>query len=86
MKLAPLLFRVFASARDQELFGAEAMTAHGKLLDRFQAVRNLGSAALDLAHVAAGWADATLGFSPAHGMSRRVFSSSSRPADLISAT
>ena len=53
----------FPSAHDLELFGTEALTAHGKLLDRFQAVRNLGSAALDLAHVAAGWADATMGFS-----------------------
>ncbi len=53
----------FPDARDLQLFGAEALTAHGRLLNSFQAVRNIGSAALCLAHVAAGWADASMGFS-----------------------
>ncbi len=53
----------FPNARDLQLFGDEALTAHGTLLNAFQAVRNFGSAALCLAHVAAGWADATMGFS-----------------------
>jgi myo-inositol-1(or 4)-monophosphatase len=53
----------FPNARDLQLFGDEALAAHGRLLTRFQAIRNLGSAALCLAHVAAGWADATMGFS-----------------------
>ncbi|MHB1235760.1 MAG: inositol monophosphatase family protein [Microbacteriaceae bacterium] len=52
----------FPNARDLQLFGSEALTAHGSLLNAFQAVRNFGSAALCLAHVAAGWADATMGF------------------------
>lgn len=53
----------FPNARDLQLFGDHALAAHGSLLMRFQAIRNLGSAALCLAHVAAGWADATMGFS-----------------------
>lgn len=53
----------FPAARDLQLFANEALIAHGTLLKSFQAVRNFGSAALCLAHLAAGWADATMGFS-----------------------
>lgn len=62
-ELGATIVSSFPSARDLQLFGAEALTAHGTLLTGFQAVRNFGSAALCLAHVAAGWADATMGFS-----------------------
>jgi len=53
----------FPNARDLQLFDAAALEAHRTLLVGFQAVRNFGSAALCLTHVAAGWADATMGFS-----------------------
>lgn len=52
----------FPNGKDLRLFGTDAMTAQQRLIDNFQAVRNLGSGALNLAHVAAGWADATMGF------------------------
>jgi myo-inositol-1(or 4)-monophosphatase len=52
----------FPAANDVRMFGGDALDAHRLLLDNFQAVRNLGSGALNLAHVAAGWADATMGF------------------------
>jgi len=52
----------FPAAIDIKMFGDEALQAHRLLLESFQAVRNLGSGALNLAHVAAGWADATMGF------------------------
>jgi len=52
----------FPNAHDLQLFGTEALTAQAALIQSFQAVRNLGSGALNLAHVAAGWADATMGF------------------------
>jgi len=52
----------FPNAQDLDLLGAEALDVHGTLVREFQAVRNLGSGALNLAHVAAGWADATMGF------------------------
>jgi myo-inositol-1(or 4)-monophosphatase len=52
----------FPNAKDLALFGDDAMVAQLRLLRRFQAVRNLGSGALNLAYVAAGWADATMGF------------------------
>lgn len=52
----------FPNAKDLGLFGADAMAAQMRLLESFQAVRNLGSGALNLAYVAAGWADATMGF------------------------
>lgn len=62
-KLGATIVSSFPGARDLQLFGAEALAAHGTLLTGFQAVRNFGSAALCLSHVAAGWADATMGFS-----------------------
>lgn len=62
-ELSATIVSSFPNARDLELFGTAALEAHGKLLRGFQAVRNFGSAALCLTHVAAGWADATMGFS-----------------------
>lgn len=62
-ELAATIVSSFPSARDLELLGSAALDAHGTLLSSFQAVRNFGSAALCLVHVAAGWADATMGFS-----------------------
>lgn len=53
----------FPNAKDLGLFGTDAMAAQMRLIKSFQAVRNLGSGAMNLAHVAAGWADATMGFS-----------------------
>lgn len=52
----------FPNAKDTGLFGQDAMSMQYSLLEDFQAVRNLGSGALNLAYVAAGWADATMGF------------------------
>lgn len=52
----------FPNPKDTWLFGESAYQAQSRLVDTFQAVRNLGSGALNLAHVAAGWADATMGF------------------------
>lgn len=52
----------FPNAKDTWLFGDSAFQAQSRLVASFQAVRNLGSGALNLAHVAAGWADATMGF------------------------
>lgn len=52
----------FPNAKDTWLFGDTAFELQKRLLEEFQAVRNLGSGALNLAHVAAGWADATMGF------------------------
>lgn len=52
----------FPAAIDVKMFGDDALQAQRLLLENFQAVRNLGSGALNLAHVAAGWADATMGF------------------------
>ena len=52
----------FPNAKDTWLFGVSAFDAQARLIKNFQAVRNLGSGALNLAHVAAGWADSTMGF------------------------
>jgi myo-inositol-1(or 4)-monophosphatase len=52
----------FPNAHDLSLFGRDCLESQRELLENFQAVRNLGSGALNLAHVAAGWADATMGF------------------------
>jgi len=61
-ELAATIVSSFPNAQDLELFGTEALNVHATLRHDFQAVRNLGSGALNLAHVAAGWADATMGF------------------------
>lgn len=58
-----MLLTSFPNARHLKDFGDDAFDAQAQLLEAFLAVRNLGSGALQLAHVAAGWADATLGFS-----------------------
>lgn len=52
----------FPNAKDYGLFGDDASRFHAELVQHFLAVRSLGSGALNLAHVAAGWADATMGF------------------------
>lgn len=52
----------FPNPKDSWLFGESAYEAQSRLVSSFQAVRNLGSGALNLVHVAAGWADATMGF------------------------
>ncbi|HEY5320688.1 MAG TPA: inositol monophosphatase [Galbitalea sp.] len=62
-ELSATIVSSFPNARDLQLFDTAALDAHGTLLGGFQAVRNFGSAALCLTHVAAGWADATMGFS-----------------------
>jgi len=61
-ELAATIVSSFPNSQDLTLFGTEALNVHATLLRDFQAVRNLGSGALNLAHVAAGWADATMGF------------------------
>jgi myo-inositol-1(or 4)-monophosphatase len=58
-----VLLTSFPNARHVEDYGQPVFEAQAELLDAFLATRNLGSGALQLAHVAAGWADATLGFS-----------------------
>ncbi|WP_347265793.1 inositol monophosphatase [Paracoccus sp. (in: a-proteobacteria)] len=50
-------------ARDLRLDGREAALGRfGRMLDAVASLRRKGSAALSLAHVAAGWADAAAGF------------------------
>ncbi|REJ07238.1 inositol monophosphatase [Microbacterium bovistercoris] len=56
------LISSFPNPKDTWLFGETAYEAQSRLVASFGAVRNLGSGALNLAHVAAGWADATMGF------------------------
>lgn len=57
------LLTSFPNARNINDFGAMVHGCQAELLRAFQATRNLGSGALNLAHIAAGWADATLGLS-----------------------
>jgi myo-inositol-1(or 4)-monophosphatase len=57
-----VLLTGFPNARNLAHIGPEALSAYGDLLNGFLAVRNPGSGAMQLAHVAAGWADATMGF------------------------
>jgi myo-inositol-1(or 4)-monophosphatase len=52
----------FPNARHIAHAGHRALDIYGELLDGFLAIRNLGSGAMHLAHVAAGWADATMSF------------------------
>jgi myo-inositol-1(or 4)-monophosphatase len=56
-----MLLCSYPSPRDLELDGEESLARLGRLIDAFAAVRRPGSAALKLAHVAAGWSDAALG-------------------------
>jgi myo-inositol-1(or 4)-monophosphatase len=43
--------------------GAAGLASFGELVSAYGTLRRPGSAALSLAHVAAGWVDATVGFS-----------------------
>ncbi|MEU0569186.1 inositol monophosphatase family protein [Nonomuraea sp. NPDC005983] len=56
-----MLLSSYPTPRDLVEEGDEALARYGRLLDSFAAVRRLGSAALKLAHVAAGWADVAYG-------------------------
>lgn len=49
----------FPGAIDLDLFGPAALEACEELLGAVRTLRSMGSGALGLAHVAAGWADAT---------------------------
>ncbi|WP_112322205.1 inositol monophosphatase family protein [Oceanibium sediminis] len=54
----------YPSARDLKIDGRDiALDRFGVLVETYSAVRRIGSAALGLAHVAAGWADASANFS-----------------------
>ncbi|MEV8373264.1 inositol monophosphatase family protein [Kribbella sp. NPDC056861] len=53
----------YPSARDVANHGAEGLASFGELVTAYGTLRRPGSAALSLAHVAAGWVDATVGFS-----------------------
>lgn len=55
-----LVLSGFPTTRDLSEDGGFAVAAEQQLLERIGAVRHLGSAALELAWVAAGWADATM--------------------------
>lgn len=57
------LLTSFPNVRNINDLGAHAFDAQVELLQSFLAVRNLGSGALNLAYIAAGWSDATLGLS-----------------------
>jgi myo-inositol-1(or 4)-monophosphatase len=57
-----VLLTSFPNARHFEEIGAGAYGPHRRLVERFRALRNLGSGAIHLAAVAAGEADAMLGF------------------------
>lgn len=57
------LLTSFPNVRNIDDLGAQAFNAQLELLRSFLAVRNLGSGALNLAYIAAGWSDATLGLS-----------------------
>ncbi|MFI6706555.1 inositol monophosphatase family protein [Nonomuraea sp. NPDC050478] len=56
-----MLLCSYPSPLDLEVDGEEGLRRYGRLVDAFAAVRRPGSAALNLAHVAAGWADAVYG-------------------------
>jgi myo-inositol-1(or 4)-monophosphatase len=57
------LLTSFPNARNIKDFGDMVYGCQADLLRAFQATRNLGSGALNLAYIAAGWSDATLGLS-----------------------
>lgn len=61
--LQATLISSFPNAKDFDLLGDNVFGVNEKLVKSFQASRNLGSGALNLAYVASGWADATFGFS-----------------------
>jgi myo-inositol-1(or 4)-monophosphatase len=53
----------YPNARQLAAVGSDALEDLGVLIGTFKGVRRPGSAALSLAHVAAGWVDAAAGFS-----------------------
>jgi myo-inositol-1(or 4)-monophosphatase len=57
-----VLLTSFPTARHYDEVGDAAAAAHRDLAEAFLALRDPGTGALQLAWVAAGWADATLGF------------------------
>ena len=57
-----VLLTSFPNARHYEEIGDAAFAPHRDFADRFLALRNLGSGAIHLAALAAGEADAELGF------------------------
>lgn len=61
--MSATLISSFPNAKDFDLLGDNVFETNEKLTKSFQAFRNLGSGALNLAYVASGWADATFGFS-----------------------
>src|SRR5690625_324178 len=61
--LEATLISSFPNVQDHDLLGDKVFETSKKLTTSFQASRNLGSGALNLAYVATGWADATFGFS-----------------------
>ncbi|MEV0347406.1 inositol monophosphatase family protein [Nonomuraea sp. NPDC050680] len=56
-----MLLASYPTPLDLELDGERALRRYGRFLESFSAVRRPGSAALKLAHVAAGWADVAYG-------------------------
>ena len=56
-----LVLTGFPSARDMTTWGPQGVEASAKLAREVLGVRNLGSAAIEIACVAAGWADAAYG-------------------------
>jgi myo-inositol-1(or 4)-monophosphatase len=57
-----VLLTGFPGPKHLRRFGTLALEEQAKLLDAFLATRNLGSGALNLVHLACGWADAIIGF------------------------
>lgn len=55
-----LVLTAFPTAQDYAEFPDLARTSHEEMVRHLGAVRSLGTAALELAYVAAGWADATM--------------------------
>ncbi|HEX4811443.1 MAG TPA: inositol monophosphatase family protein [Nonomuraea sp.] len=56
-----MLLCAYPTPRDLDVDGEAALRRYARFLKSFSAVRRPGSAALNLAHVAAGWSDATYG-------------------------
>jgi len=56
------LLTSFPSAHDVDLLGDNAFTLLRTMTLRYRHVHSTGSGALNLAHVAAGWSDGTMGF------------------------
>ncbi|GAA1614128.1 inositol monophosphatase family protein [Kribbella sancticallisti] len=56
-----MLLTSYPSARDLATDGPVALERYGALVTEYGTVRRPGSAALSLSHVAAGWADASVG-------------------------